>query len=71
MTMYQNMAKSHPSLERGMVWCRTCGRSQKVSAVVSLQGGWPKCCGYAMTIDSPDEQKKLSNIGGGSSNQAL
>lgn len=51
--------KNIPQINRGMVWCRTCGRSQKVNGVnATLGGGWPKCCGYTMTIDSPEEQKK-------------
>jgi len=57
--MYKSMAKSHPSLSRGRVWCTTCGRSQKNDSANSLQNGWPKCCGYTMTIDSPEERKKL------------
>jgi hypothetical protein len=54
---YRGMAESHPSLRRGMVWCRTCQRSQKVDSADCLRNGWPKCCGYTMTIDSPDEQR--------------
>lgn len=57
--MYSEMAKSHPSLARGQVWCRTCCRTQRVDSVGCLQAGWPKCCGYTMTIDSPDEQRAL------------
>jgi len=47
-----------PQFKRGMVWCRKCGRSQRVDAVsATMGGGWPKCCGYTMTLDSPDEQR--------------
>lgn len=53
---YQQIAQSHPSLSRGIVWCCECGRSQKVNAAGALQIGWPKCCGYTMTIDSPEER---------------
>jgi hypothetical protein len=60
MAMYEEMANSHQSLTRGMVWCRTCGRSQRVDSAGALQSGWPKCCGYTMTIDSPEEQKRLA-----------
>lgn len=56
MSLYDKLARSHPSLERGMVWCRQCGRSQRVDSAVALASGWPKCCGYTMTIDSPEEQ---------------
>lgn len=38
----------------GKVWCRTCGREKRVDAAGSLAQGWPKCCGYTMTIDHPD-----------------
>jgi hypothetical protein len=58
MNIYENIANSHPKLSRNMVWCRICKRSQKVNTVNCLQKGWPRCCGYTMTIDSPDEQKK-------------
>ena len=57
--MYEQMAKSHPSLERGMVWCKECGRSEKVDSADCLQNGWPKCCGYTMTIDDPDENQEF------------
>jgi hypothetical protein len=42
-----------------MVWCRICGRSQRVDAAQSLASGWPKCCGHTMTIDSPEERAVL------------
>lgn len=52
--MYSKMAKAHPSLERGMVWCRTCGRSERVDSADCLRNGWPTCChGHTMTIDHP------------------
>lgn len=54
MSMYSEMSL-HAKLARGQVWCRTCRRSQKVDSTVCLQSGWPKCCGYTMTIDPPEE----------------
>lgn len=51
--MYKTLAKSHPSIERGKVWCRTCGREERVNPARCLRNGWPKCCGYTMTIDHP------------------
>ena len=33
------------------VWCRTCNQSQPIDAAECLRSGWPKCCGYTMTID--------------------
>lgn len=51
---YDKLARSHPSLERGQVWCRHCGHSQRVDSADCLRTGWPKHCGYTMTIDHPD-----------------
>lgn len=48
--------RSHPSLTRGQVWCRTCGHTKRVDSAACLRSGWPKHCGYTMTIDSPEEQ---------------
>ena len=39
-----------------MVYCRTCRRSQRADAAQSFQSGWPKCCGYTMTLDKLEEQ---------------
>lgn len=58
--LHESVASSHPSLQRGRVWCRTCGADQRVNSVACLRTGWPKCCGYTMTIDSPEEQRALS-----------
>ena len=52
---YEALAKSHPKLARGQVWCRHCGYTQKVDSARALSCGWPKCCGYTMTIDPPEE----------------
>ena len=60
MTLHDKLANSHPSLARGQVWCRECGGNQKVSSSEALKRGWPKCCGYTMTIDSPEEQNQLA-----------
>lgn len=56
---YQALSQSHPSLGRGQVWCLTCGRSRRVDSAECLHTGWPKCCGYTMTIDSPAERARL------------
>lgn len=49
-----------PQFKRGQVWCRECGHTQKTNGVNNtLGGGWPKHCGYTMTIDSPEEQAQL------------
>ena len=49
--MYEAMAQSHPKFQRGQVWCTACGRSESVKAAGALKYGWPKCCGYTMTIE--------------------
>lgn len=56
--LHETLANCHPSLARGQVWCRKCGHTQKVKN--GLANGWPKCCGFTMTIDSPEEQKALA-----------
>ena len=55
---------SHPKLDRGIVWCRTCGRSERVNArwliwQSSPHNAWPKCHGETMTIDSPEERAAM------------
>jgi Zn finger protein HypA/HybF involved in hydrogenase expression len=60
---YKELGQCHPSLARGQVWCLTCGRTQKVDSAKCLQTGWPKCCGETMTIDSPEERKRLEGKG--------
>jgi hypothetical protein len=44
-----------PQLARGTVWCHECGRSVRVDSGECLGSGWPKCCGFTMSLDSPDE----------------
>ncbi len=51
--MYADMVKGAPQLQRGMVWCKTCGRSKKVDSAHCLRYGWPKCHGYTMSLDAP------------------
>lgn len=57
--MYADMGASHPKLARGQVWCTVCGRTQKVNSGDCMRYGWPKCCGYTMTIDSPEERRSM------------
>ncbi len=50
-----------PQIARGKVWCRICGRMQRVDGVAcATRTGWPECCGQTMTIDSPEEQAALA-----------
>lgn len=55
--MYSELAASHPKIQRGMVWCTTCGSTLRVDPVKCLKSGWPMCCGQTMVIDSPEERK--------------
>lgn len=60
--LYDKLANCHPSLSRGQVWCSKCGRTTHVNgsdALAGRNGGWPRCCGYTMTIDSPEERVAL------------
>lgn len=57
--LHERIAADVPQIARGQVWCRSCGRAQAVDGAEALRSGWPKCCGYTMTIDSPDEQRAL------------
>jgi len=59
--MYKKLGNCHPKLSRGMVWCTECGKSLNIKAAECLATGWPKCCGYTMTIDSPQERKELES----------
>ena len=53
--LHQNIALDVHGKEMGYVWCRECGRKQKVDYAKCYAEGWPKCCGYTMTIDEPEE----------------
>jgi hypothetical protein len=43
---YRDAAKSLGTRCR----CGTCGYVQEVDPAECLRGGWPKCCGYTMTL---------------------
>ena len=58
MRLADKLIDCHPNLFRRQVWCRTCGATRRVNN--GLRNGWPKCCNYTMTIDSPAEQIALS-----------
>lgn len=52
-------------LDRGQVWCVSCGNTQEVHVAIAMRHGWPKCCGQTMTIDSPEERAALRAPGEG------
>lgn len=56
MEIYEVVATDVPKVGRGQVWCKECGHTEKVNGAECLQNGWPRHCGYTMTIDSPEEQ---------------
>ncbi|MCU7840843.1 MAG: hypothetical protein KZQ94_15875 [Candidatus Thiodiazotropha sp. (ex Troendleina suluensis)] len=58
----EDLANCHPKLRRGQVWCHECGRTQKVNSGHALANGWPKCCGYTMSIDSPEERAHFKQV---------
>lgn len=49
-----------PQIKRGQVWCRACGFTRKTDGMKAITSGWPKHCGYTMTLDSPEEQAALA-----------
>lgn len=59
MKLSEHLIDCHPKLSRRQVWCRHCGSTRRVEN--GLRDGWPKCCGYTMTIDSPEEQQEPTN----------
>jgi hypothetical protein len=56
--LHEHLAKSHPALERGMVWCERCLGRQLVDSADALRHGSPRCCGYTMTLGSPDDARR-------------
>ena len=54
--LYQDLGTCHPKLARGQVWCKSCGKSEKVDSGDCIRRGWLKCCGQTMTLDSPQER---------------
>jgi hypothetical protein len=59
MILHEKIASEIPQLRRGIARCRTCDRSWRVDTTQSLASGWPKCCGYTMTIDSPEKRAAM------------
>ena len=45
-----------PQIARGQVWCHACGRTERVNGGEAMRHGWPKCCGFTMSIDSHEER---------------
>jgi hypothetical protein len=58
---HQNIVDDIPQMKRGKVWCIICGHVEQVDSAQCLASGWPECCGYTMTIDSPEERKEFED----------
>jgi hypothetical protein len=58
---HATVIKGIEKLKRGLVWCTVCGRCQKVDSVECFRRGWPECCGFTMTIDSPEERAAINS----------
>lgn len=56
--IHETIAASDPALARGEVWCKTCGRIEKVDSAECLRHGWPKCHGATMSLGRPPQPKK-------------
>lgn len=57
---FAKVVSDTPQLARGQVWCRSCGSTRSVNVEGAMSKGWPRCCGYTMTIDSPEEQARFA-----------
>lgn len=60
--LYRSIVDQVPQLKRGQCWCHTCGKEVWVNPAACLRSGWPMCCGETMSIDSPEERKRM--VGG-------
>lgn len=38
--LYAKLSASHPALERGQVWCRSCGATRRIQSAFALRMGW-------------------------------
>lgn len=63
-TDFEGIVEAVPQLRRGSVWCTKCGLQIHVNSAHCLKAGWPKCCGYTMTIDSPAERAASARTSG-------
>lgn len=50
-----------PQVKRGVLWCTQCGYNIKVDMAECMAMGFPTCCGYTMTMDSPEERSKYES----------
>lgn len=55
--IHQSVAQEvFPNISK--VYCKTYKNELEVDPAYCLAHGWPKCCGYTMTIDTPEKWNK-------------
>lgn len=47
--LHEKMAKA-AKIKTARVKCEKCGHTETVDGARSLALGWPRCCGYTMTL---------------------
>lgn len=47
-----------PQIKRGLLFCHHCGRQESIRGN-PFGTGWPKCCNYTMSLDSPEERQAM------------
>ena len=48
--LHEKIAADVPAIAKGHVRCEDCGHEEHVNGAECLRAGWPKCCGYTMTL---------------------
>lgn len=46
--------------ETTTVSCNDCGKTETVVIQECLAEGWPRCCGYTMTVAKDEDPKKFN-----------
>lgn len=54
-----SITNNSPKLKDGRVWCHECSNNMKVDSELALKNGWPKCCGYTMSLDKPNTANQI------------
>ena len=60
MGLHAKLAQCHWKIRRGTVWCQECGTRRDVDPESCFASGWPTCCGYTMSLDSPKERARFA-----------
>lgn len=55
---FENALSEIPQIKRGKVFCHQCGNVEAISSA-NFRAGWPNCCGYTMSLDSPEERAAM------------